>query len=389
MWNPFTEEHQAFRKTVRQFAEREVAPYATEWEEACEFPREIFTKSGELGIHGAHYPEAHGGAGGDYWFSVAKAEELPRCQTSGVSLSLLVQGDMATPVISEIGTPEQVDEFLRPALTGEKIAAIGVSEPGAGSDVAAIRTVAKKDGDDYLISGQKTFITNGSRADFITMLVKTDPDAGAHGCSFVLVPTNLKGFQVSRKLKKLGHHASDTAELFLDEVRVPQRYRLGDEGMGFMYLMQNFQSERLIGAVNAVAACEIAIEYSRKYGEDRHAFGKPIIKRELWQHKFVDMLTKTEMCKALVYKTVDAFNTERYVNKAPISMETVKLVSMAKIAAGDLVTEVMDTCLQFHGGWGYVEEFPIARAWRDSRLIRIGGGSTETMRYYLAKLMGI
>ncbi|MEZ4374257.1 MAG: acyl-CoA dehydrogenase family protein [Polyangiaceae bacterium] len=389
MWNPFTEEHEAFRKTVRQFAEKEVAPYADQWEEAGSFPREIFTKAGELGIHGAHYPEEHGGAGGDYWFSVAKAEELPRCNTSGVSLSLLVQGDMATPVISEIGTKEQIDEFLRPALTGEKIGAIGVSEPGAGSDVAGIRTAARKDGDDYVISGQKTFITNGTRADFITMLVKTDPDAGAHGCSFILVPTNTKGFQVSKKLKKLGHYASDTAELFLDEVRVPQRYRLGEEGMGFMYLMQNFQSERLIGAVNAVAACEQAIEFSRKYGEGRHAFGKPIIKRELWQHKFVDMMTKTEMCKALVYKTVDAFNTERYVNKAAISMETVKLVSMCKIAAGDLVTEVMDTCLQFHGGWGYIEEYPIARAWRDSRLIRIGGGSTETMRYYLAKMLGI
>ncbi|MBX3183617.1 MAG: acyl-CoA dehydrogenase family protein [Polyangiaceae bacterium] len=389
MWDPYTDEHRAFRQTVRQFAEKEVAPFATEWEEACEFPREIFTRSAELGLHGAHYPEEHGGAGGDYWFSVAKAEELPRCQTSGVSLSLLVQGDMATPVISEIGTQEQIDEFLRPALRGEKIAAIGVSEPDAGSDVAAIRTVAKKDGGDYLISGQKTFITNGSRADFITMLVKTDPDAGAHGCSFVLVPTNLPGFQVARKLKKLGHHASDTAELFLDEVRVPQRYRLGDEGMGFMYLMQNFQSERLIGAVNAVAACEIVIEQSRQYGETRRVFGKPLIKRELWQHRFVDLITKTEMCKAFVYKVVDAFNTERYVNKSAISMETVKGISMAKVAAGDLVTEVMDTCLQFHGGWGYVEELPIARAYRDSRLIRIGGGSTETMRYYLAKLMGL
>lgn len=389
MWQPFTEEHDQFRKTVRQFAEKELAPFADEWEKSCDFPNHVFKRAGELGILGAHYKEEHGGAGGDYWFSVAKAEEFPRGGSGGVSMALLVQSDMATPVIGDLGTPEQIDEFLKPALRGDKIASLGVSEPGAGSDVAGIRTYARRDGDDYVLNGQKTFITNGARADFVTLLAKTELSAGAHGCSFFLVPTKTKGFAVSKKLEKIGNHASDTAELFLEDVRIPARYRLGEENMGFMYLMQNFQTERLIASVGALAGCELAIAGARQYGEQRQAFGKPIIKRELWQHKFVDMYTKVEMAKAFVYKVVDAYNDEKYVKNQTLTMETVKLISMAKVAVGDVLTEVMDTCLQFHGGWGYIEEFHIARAWRDSRLLRIGGGTTETMRYYIAKLMGM
>ena len=388
MFNPFTEEHEAFRRTVRQFAEKELAPFADEWEESECFPNHVFKRAGELGILGAHFPEEHGGSGGDYWFSVAKGEELPRCQAAGVSMGLLVQSDMATPVISDIGSKEQIEEFLKPALRGDKIAALGVSEPGAGSDVAGIRTVAKKDGDDYLISGSKTFITNGTRADFVTMLVKTNPEHGAHGCSFILVPTNLKGFNVAKKLKKIGNKSSDTAELFLDNVRVPKGYLLGEENQGFMYLMQNFQTERLIAAVSATAGAELVLKDAIEYGKDRVTFGKPIIKREVWQHKFVDLFVKLEAARAFNYRIVDRYNDERYVKKEPLSMETVKLISMAKIFVGDVTGEVMDQCLQFHGGWGYIEDFRIARAWRDQRLLRIGGGTTETMKYYLAKLMG-
>jgi len=303
-------------------------------------------------------------------------------------MGLLVQSDMATPVIADLGTPAQIDEFLKPALRGEKIAALGVSEPGAGSDVAAIRTVARADGDDFVIDGQKTFITNGTRADFVTLLVKTQPDAGAHGCSFFLVPTSLKGFSVSKKLEKIGNHASDTAELFFDGVRVPRRYMLGEPNHGFMYLMQNFQTERLIAAVGAAAGTKLLLDDAVSYGRERSVFGKPLIKREIWQHRFVDLYTKVEMLQAFVYKCVDHYNEERYVKKEPISMETVKLISMAKIAAGDLASEVTDACLQFHGGWGYIEDFPIARAYRDQRLLRIGGGTSEVLRYYLAKLMG-
>ncbi len=373
---------------VRGFVEREIRPYADQWEKARLFPNELFRKAGELGILGAHYAEEHGGAGGDYWFSVVKAEEYPRGGSAGVSMGLLVQSDMATPVIADLGTRQQIDEFLKPALRGEKIAALGISEPNAGSDVAAIRTVARRDGSDYIIDGQKTFITNGTRAHFVTMLVKTSPDAGAHGCSFFLVPTSLPGFSVSKKLEKIGNHASDTAELFFDGVRVPCDYLLGEENQGFMYLMQNFQTERLVAAVGATAAARMTIDDAVNYGKERTAFGKPLIKREVWQHRFVDLYTKLEMAQAFIYKCVDRYNEERYIQKQPLSLETVKLISMAKIAASDLATEVTDTCLQFHGGWGYIEDFAIARAYRDQRLLRIGAGTTEVLRYYIARLMG-
>ena len=389
MWQPYREVHEQFRATVRKFAEKELAPFADEWEESECFPNEVFKRAGELGIFGAHFPEEQGGSGGDYWFSVAKSEELPRCNMAGVTMGLLVQSDMATPVIGDLGTKEQIEEFLAPALRGEKIASLGVSEPAAGSDVAGILTVARKDGDDYLLSGQKTFITNGTRASFITLLAKTNPEHGAHGCSFFLVPTDLPGFAVSRKLKKIGNKSSDTAELFLDNVRVPKRYLLGEENMGFMYLMQNFQTERLIAGVSAISGAFLSIENAIAYGRDRVAFGKPIIKREVWQHKFVDLLTRAEGAKAFVYKCVDMYNEERYVKKVPLSFETVKLISMSKILVGDVANEVVDTCLQFHGGWGYIEDFPIARAFRDQRLLRIGGGTTETMKYYIAKLLGL
>ncbi len=389
MWSPFTEEHQHFRKLVRDFAEKELAPHVEVWEQEECFPGSVFKSAGELGIHGAHYPVEQGGSGGDYWFSVVKAEELPRCKSGGVVMALLVQSDMATPVIGDLGTDEQIEEFLKPALAGDKIAAIGISEPAAGSDVAGIKTYAKKDGDDWILNGQKTFITNGTRADFVTLLAKTDPDQGAHGCTFFLVPTNTKGYTVAGKLRKIGNKASDTAELFFEDMRIPDRYRLGEEKQGFMYLMQNFQSERLIGCVSSIQGAQYALEYSVEYGRDRVAFGKPIIKREVWQHRFVDLFIKVEAAKAFVYKCVDAYNSDRYVDDNPVSMETVKLVSMAKVLVGDVVSEVMDTCLQFHGGWGYIEDYPIARAWRDARLFRIGGGTSETMKYYLAKLMGL
>ncbi len=389
MPSPFSEEHQQFRKTVRRFCEEELAPHASEWERDELFPNWVFKRAGELGILGAHYPADVGGAGGDYWFSVAKAEELPRCAAGGVSMGLLVQSDMATPVINDIGTKEQKEEFLAPALRGEKIVALGVSEPNAGSDVAGIQTVARRDGDDYVINGSKTFITNGTRADFVTLLVKTSPEMGARGCSFFLVPTRTKGFHVARKLKKIGNHSSDTAELHFEEMRVPKRYLLGEENMGFMYLMQNFQSERIIACASATAACQYMIAESINYGRDRTAFGKPIIKREYWQHKFVDLTAKLEAARALAYRGAEAYNEDKYIRKTDVSMDTVKLISLAKIFVGDVASEIADQCLQFHGGWGYIEEFRIARAWRDQRLFRIGGGTTETMRYYVAKLMGL
>jgi citronellyl-CoA dehydrogenase len=389
MLSPFREEHQQFRKTVRQFAEKEILPYAEEWERAEVFPNELFKRAGALGILGAHYPEEQGGAGGDFWFSVAKSEELPRGRLAGVTMGLLVQSDMATPVISDLGSKDQIEEFLRPALRGDKIAALGVSEPDAGSDVAGIKTWAKRDGDDYIINGAKTYITNGTRADFVTLLVKTNPEAGAHGCSFFLVPTNSKGFSISRKLKKMGNHSSDTAELAFEDMRIPKRYLLGEENMGFMYLMQNFQAERLVAASSCCASLELMLNDAVAFGRDRVAFGKPIIKREYWQQKFADLWTKLEAGRALTYKAAASYNEDHHEKRGMVSMETVKLISMAKVFVGDLTNEIPDQCVQFHGGAGYVEEYPIARAYRDARLIRIGGGTTETMRYYIAKLLNL
>ena len=389
MATPYTESHQMFRKTVRDFCERELRPHMDQWEEDELFPRWVFEKAGELGIFGAHYPEAHGGSGGDYWYSIAKGEELPRCGSAGVPMALMVQSDMATPVLSDLGSPEQIEEFLKPALRGEKIAALGVSEPGCGSDVAGMRTWARKDGDDYIINGSKTFITNGTRADFITLMLKTQPEAGHAGISIVTFPTDVKGFHVSKKLKKIGNWSSDTAELFFEDCRIPQRYLLGEEGEGFRYLMQNFQSERLIASASATAGSKLILADGIAYGRDRQAFGKAIIKREVWQHKIVDLATKLEACEALTYRAADAYNTERYVNKEQVSFETTKLISMAKAFVGDVTSEVADSMLQFHGGWGYIEEYHIARAWRDQRLFRLGGGTTETLRYYIAKLMGL
>jgi citronellyl-CoA dehydrogenase len=390
MSSPFTEQHEQFRKTVRAFAEKELAPHAEEWEHAETFPaREVFKRAGDLGILGAHYAEDKGGSGGDFWYTIAKSEELPRSGLAGVTMALLVQSDMATPVIADLGNKEQIEEFLAPALAGDKIAALGVSEPAAGSDVAGIKTVAKRDGDDYVLTGQKTYITNGTQCDFITLLAKTNPEAGAHGCSFFLVPAKSKGLGVSKKLRKIGNHSSDTAELFLDEVRIPKRYLLGEENMGFMYLMQNFQSERLVACTSATASGFGALERTMEFGRDRKVMGKPLIKREYWQHRLVDHAINLEAGKALSYKCCEAYQREKYDLKTTLSMETVKLISMAKIFVAENISKLIDDCLQFHGGAGYIEEGWVARAWRDQRLLRIGGGTSEVMRYYVAKLMGM
>ena len=345
MLTPFREEHEQFRKTVRSFAEKDLKPYVDQWEEEGVFPRSVFARAGELGILGAHYPEHCGGAGGDFWFSVVKSEELPRCNSAGTALGLLVQSDMATPAIGDLGTKEQHEEFLAPALRGEKIACLGVSEPDAGSDVAGIKTWARRDGDDYIVNGAKTYITNGSRADFITLLVKTNPEAGAHGCSFFLVPTNTKGFGVSKKLNKVGNLASDTAELHFEEMRVPKRYLLGEENMGFMYLMQNFQTERLIGSTSALSGAQIMLDEAIKYATDRKVMGKPVIKRDYWQQTIAGLQTKIEAARSLCYRAAAEYQHEKYEQKQQLSMDTVKLISMCKVFVGDVTTEVIDQAL--------------------------------------------
>ncbi|MBX3471237.1 MAG: acyl-CoA dehydrogenase family protein [Planctomycetes bacterium] len=373
----FTEQHDMFRAMVRQFVETELAPHAEEWEEAELFPREVFKKAGDAGLLGINYDEAYGGTGLDYWYTVIRTEEYVRSRCAGVNMALLVQSDMATPIIHDLGTEEQKQEFLVPAIKGDKIAALGVSEPGAGSDVVSLRTTARRDGGDYVINGSKTFITNGTRADFITLIVKTDPDKTHQGVSVVLVPGDAPGLTVGRKLKKLGNKASDTAELHFDNVRIPQRYLVGEEGHGFYYLMHNFQGERLVAAIGAVAGAQQLIEDALKYGEQRQAFGKPIIKFQTWRHEFAQHLTEVEAARRLAYFAADLFG-----RKVPCVRE----VSMAKLFCAELANKVADRCLQFHGGWGYMDEYTVSRAWRDARLVTIGGGTSEVMREIISKL---
>lgn len=375
----FREEHEIFRRSFREFVEKELAPHVDEWERAEEFPRDVFRRMGQLGYLGLRFSEANGGAGTDYWYTVAYAEELVHSHCAGLNMSLMVQSDMATPVIADLGTREQIDEFLRPAIRGEKIAALGITEPGAGSDVAGIRTTAQRVGGDFVINGAKTFITNGTRADFITLAVRTGP-SGYGGISLVLFPTDVKGFRVTRKLKKIGNHASDTAELAFDDCKIPARYLLGEENQGFAYIMMNFQGERLIAALAARAGGQLALEDALRYGQERQAFGRPILKFQVWRHQFVDLATELEAAKWLCYRAADLVNRKQ---------ECIKEISMAKLYAGELANRVIDRCLQFHGGYGYIEEFPIARAWRDIRLITIGGGTSEVMKEIIAKRMGI
>jgi citronellyl-CoA dehydrogenase len=374
---PFTPEHELFRRTLRDYVVKELQPHALEWDEAGIFPREVFAGMAEIGALGINYPESVGGAGGDYWYVVVLAEELVHSRNAGVNMALLVQSQMATPIIDEIGTDEQKKEFLAPALAGEKIAALGISEPDAGSDVASLRTTARRVGDDYVINGAKMWITNGTRADFITLAVRTG-GPGYGGVSLVTFPTDVKGFSVSKKLAKVGNLASDTALLFFEDCRIPVRYLLGEENQGFYHVMTNFQGERLVAAIGAVAGMQQLVEESLRYGNERSAFGKPLSKFQVWRHKFVEHLTSIEAARWLTYRACDLFNRRE---------AAVKEISMAKLFAGDLMQRVVYDCQQFHGGMGYVVETPVARAFRDARLLTIGGGTSEIMKEIIAKLV--
>ena len=375
----FTDEHDIFRKSFREFVERELTPYTSEWEHAESFPREVFKRMGELGYLGLSYPEELGGGGGDYWYNVVYGEELVRSGSAGVNMSLMVQTDMATPIIAAIGTREQKEEFLVPAIRGEKIAALGVSEPNAGSDVAAIRTTARRVGGDFVVNGAKTFITNGTRADFITLAVRTGGD-GYGGVSLILFPTDAKGFRVAKKLKKIGNHASDTAELSFEDCRVPARNLLGEENQGFYYIMMNFQGERLIAAVSSVAGAQRAIDLGIGYARDRKAFGRPVVGFQVWRHELTQLLTEVEAGRWLTYRACDLFNRKE---------DAVKEISMAKLYCGELACRVADRVLQLHGGAGYMDEYPISRIWRDTRLITIGGGTSEIMKEIISKRVGL
>ena len=375
----FTAEHDMLRRTVRDWATNELAPHAEEWEEARLFPRDVFTRAAELGLLGIRVPETYGGLGLDWWYTIAYAEEMVNCSMAGLTMGLLVQSDMATPIIEEIGTEYQKERFLAPAVRGEAIAALGVSEPNAGSDVAGIQTRAVKDGDHYIINGSKTYITNGTRADFITLAVRTGAD-GFGGISLILFPTDTPGFSVSKKLEKIGNHCSDTAELFFEDCRVPVKNLLGQENAGFYYIMSNFQGERLVGAVTAIAGAQRILDKTVQYCKDRKAFGRSLMGFQTMRHQVVQLEAELEAARQLAYRAVDL--TNRGVNAT-------REITMAKLIGGELCCKVADRCLQMHGGAGYMAEYEVGRVWRDSRLIPIGGGASEIMREILVKVQGL
>jgi acyl-CoA dehydrogenase len=378
-FEPFTPDHEEFRRTVRAFCERELAPHAREWDEKEEFPRSLFKTFGDLGFFGIRHEAAYGGSGLDWWYVVAYAEELVRCRNAGLAMSMLVHGEMAIPVIGELGTEEQKREFLAPAIRGDRIGALAISEPDAGSDVAAIRTTARHAGGDLVVNGSKMWITNGARADFLTMAVRTGAE-GYEGISLLLFPTDTPGFQVSKKLEKVGNPSSDTAVLYFDECRVPERFLLGEENQGFAHILMNFQGERLVAAIQAVAAMQLMLDDALQYGKERRAFGRPLIGFQAWRHKLAEHLTALEAARWLTYRASDLFNRRQMA---------LREISMAKLFACDLAQEVAYDCMQFHGGMGYVLETGIARAWRDIRVMTIAGGTSEIMKEIISKGAGM
>ncbi|HEY7834286.1 MAG TPA: acyl-CoA dehydrogenase family protein [Ktedonobacterales bacterium] len=377
----FTREHEMVRQSVRRFVEQEINPHVDEWEEAGIFPaHDLFKKMGKLDLLGLTYPEEYGGLGLDFWYTVVLCEELGRANCAGVPMGITVHTDMCTPALAEFGSHELKQRFLAPSIRGEYVGCIGVSEPDAGSDVASIRTRAESDGDDWAITGRKLYITNGTQADWVCLLARTSDGRGYHGMSLIIVPTDTLGFSVSRKLRKLGNYSSDTAELVLDGVRVPKTNTIGPEGQGFILQMRQFQRERLVGAILAYSQCERIVRDTIAYTRQRHTFGQPLIANQVIHFRMAELLTEIELLRQLCYHCV-----RQMIAGEDITREA----SMAKLKAGRLSREVVDSCLQYYGGMGYMEETPIARAYRDSRLLSIGGGADEIMLGIIAKLEGI
>ncbi|MES1949615.1 acyl-CoA dehydrogenase domain-containing protein [Salinisphaera sp. S4-8] len=380
----FTPEHDALRDTIARFIDREINPHVADWEQAQQFPsHELFKKMGDLGLLGIHKPEAYGGQGLDYSYAMVAAEEWGRIKCGGVPMAIGVQTDMATPALARYGSDELRGEFLAPAIAGEQVAAIGVSEPQAGSDVAQLKTTARKDGDDYVINGSKMWITNGMKADWICLLANTSDDGPHRNKSLIVVPLDSPGVERARKLHKLGMWSSDTAQLFFDDVRVPQRNRIGAEGMGFTMQMQQFQEERIFAAASALKGLENVVNATIEYTSDRQTFGVPILHNQVVHFRLAELQTEIEALRSLTYRCC-----ERYVVN-PDDSGVLQLASMAKLKTGRLVREVTDACLQYWGGQGYMWEAEVSRAFRDTRLASIGGGADEVMLGIICKTMGI
>jgi citronellyl-CoA dehydrogenase len=377
----FTEEHKQLRKTVRDFIDKEINPRCDEWEAKGAFPaHEVFKKAGALGLLGVNKPEAYGGMGLDYSYSLVVAEELGTCAGGSIPMAIGVQTDMATPALARWGADELRREFLAPAIAGDAVAAIAVSEVSGGSDVAALKTTAKKDGDDYVINGSKMWITNAAQADWFCVLANTGDGPVHMNKSLIIVPAKAKGVTVGTKLDKLGMRASDTCPVYFEDVRVPQRHRIGGEGMGFMMQMVQFQEERLFGAASSLKGMEKVVDATIAYCKDRHTFGSPLIDNQVIHFRLAELQTEIELLRSLVYRAA-----EDYVGGADVT----KLASMAKLKAGRLAREVSDACLQYWGGMGFMWDNVASRAYRDTRLMSIGGGADEIMLGIICKLMNI
>jgi alkylation response protein AidB-like acyl-CoA dehydrogenase len=375
----FTDAHEELRLHIRRFLEKEVVPHLEEWEETL-FPDSIFKRFGELGFLGLRYPPEYGGQGGDYFSAVVLSEEMARAHCGGLAMAVAVQTEMATPPVFKFGDDAQKRRFLTPAIRGDAIAAIAMTEPDAGSDLAGMKTTARRYGDEYVLNGRKIFITNGARCQWCLVVAKTDTGAGHGGFSLFLVPKETPGFQVTRTLKKLGMHSSDTAELLFEDCRVPAEFRLGEEGEGWRNLMWELQGERLITACGHVAGAQGLFEYALQYAKDRSAFGRPIASFQVIKHRLVDMANKIAVVRAFVYETAKRWDEGEY---------PVREVSQAKLMATQVNVEVADEAIQILGGHGYMREFPVERAWRDARLSRIGAGTDEIMKEIIAKTYGL
>ncbi|MFP5224457.1 MAG: acyl-CoA dehydrogenase family protein [Actinomycetota bacterium] len=376
----FTQDHEALRSSARAFIEKELLPHADGWEAADGFPDSVFTQLGEAGFLGLTYPERLGGQGGDYLSGLVFKEEMTRCGSGGLSMAVAVQTDMATPPILKFGTPEQQEEYLRPAIAGTSVACLGITEPEAGSDVANIQTRARRDGSDWVINGRKIFITNGVRAHYCTLVARTSDEPGHNSFSLFIVPTDLPGWSVARKLDKLGMRSSDTAEIAIDDVRVPADALLGEENAGFPQIMWELQGERLVGAAGQVAGAAFLLEKCIAYAKERKTFGKPIGSYQAIGHMIADLATKVEASRALIYDAAWRFATGTY---------PVREITTAKLYGSIISNEVTNAAMQIFGGAAYTTDLPIERAWRDTRLIRIGAGADEVMREIIAKTMGL
>ncbi|MCD0417842.1 acyl-CoA dehydrogenase family protein [Rubrivivax sp. JA1024] len=373
----FTPEHRQIEDIVTRFVDKELNPHVAAWEAAEEFPsHEVFKKLGDLGLLGLKYPAEYGGAGLDFSYSMVMAEALGACHCGGVPMAIGVHTDMATPALARFGSEELKREILVPTIAGDYVACLGVSEPGGGSDVAAVKTTARAEGGDYVINGTKMWITNGLKADWCCLLANTSDGPPHRNKSLIVVPMDAPGI-TRQKIRKIGMHSSDTAQLFFDNVRVPRRNLIGQEGMGFTFQMLQFQEERLWGAASSLKSLDRLIDLTIDYTRQRQAFGKPILDNQVVHYRLAELRTEVEALRALTYRAV-----ELYV----AGQDVTRLASMAKLKCGRLSREVTDSCLQYWGGMGYTPENPISQAWRDSRLVSIGGGADEVMLGILCKL---